>query len=268
VTRLSIVILTLNEEVNLPGALASAAFADEVLIVDSGSTDSTVEVAIAAGVRVVERPFEDFAHQRNVALELVSGEWICFLDADERISPALADELIAVTRGSEGEPRAHSSYRIRREAIALGERLRWHPGGDDAPVRLMRRGTGTFEGAVHERYVAADGASPGMLTGIIEHRTHRTVSELVQRVDRYSTLEARELAARGARVVPPWRLPWTMASTAWRYWRSGLKQHGMAGAIEACTLAFDRVLVLAKIWEAHEADRIAAAYRDDTPARH
>jgi len=266
--RLTVAILTLNEQVNLPGAIASASFADEVLIVDSGSTDSTVEAAIGAGVRVVERPFEDFAHQRNVALELASGEWILFLDADERVSPALAAEIGALLEASEGDAsqRATIAYKIPRTSIAPGARLDWHPGGnDDAPIRLISRGTGRFEGAVHERFVG-DGLI-GRLTGVIEHRTHRSVSELVTKIDRYSTLEARELAAKGARVVPPWRLPWTMARTAWTYWRGGLNKHGMAGAIEACALAFDRVLVMAKIWEAHEAERIAAAYPDDAPAR-
>ena len=266
-TRLSVVILTLNEQVNLPGAIASAAFASEVLIVDSGSTDSTVEVAIGAGVRVVERPFEDFAHQRNVALELASGEWNLFRDADERVTPGLAAEIRALVEASEGDAsqRVQIAYRIPRTSIALGARLDWHPGGnDDAPIRLVRRDAGRFEGAVHERFVGE--GEIGRLAGSIEHRTHRSVSELVTKIDRYSTLEARELAAKGARVVPAWRLPWTMARTAWRYWRSGLNKHGMAGAIEACSLAFDRVLVMAKIWEAHESERIAAAYPDDAPA--
>lgn len=264
--KLSVVILTLNEQANLPGAIASARFADEVMIVDSGSTDPTVEVAIAAGVRVVERPFEDFAHQRNVALELASGEWICFLDADERISEELAAEIRAVLEASEGDASrtpAAVAYRIPRVSIALGERLEWHPGGDDAPIRLIRRAAGRFTGAVHERFECA--GPVGRLNAPIEHRTHRSVSDLVRKIDHYSTLEARELAARGARIVPPWRLPFTLGKTAWKYWRSGLNKHGMPGAIEACALAFDRVLVLAKIWEAREAGRIAAAYPDDAP---
>jgi glycosyltransferase involved in cell wall biosynthesis len=263
--KLTVIILTLNEQENLPGAIASASFADQIIVVDSGSTDTTVEAAIAAGVRVVERPFEDFAHQRNFALELAETEWVLFLDADERITPALAQELQAMTEASEGDVSVQA-FRIPRSSIALGEKLEWHPGGtDDAPIRLVHRSSGRFEGAVHERFVTR--GNVGRLTGHIEHRTHRSVSQLVGKIDKYSTLEAAEASAKGARVVPAWRLPFTLATTAWKYWRGGLKKHGMPGAIEACALAFDRVLVMAKVWENQEAERIARAYSDDTPAR-
>lgn len=269
---LTVVILTLNEESNIVGALRSSSFADEQLIVDSGSTDSTVGLAVAAGARILERPFGDFARQRNFALDNVSTGWVFFLDADERISPALAAELARfVGEASEGDashPDASrpAAYRVPRHSIALGQRLDWHPGGTDAPIRLVRAGSGRFEGAVHERFVVS--GPTGQLQGSLEHRTHRSVSDLVQRIDRYSTLEATQQAEAGARVLPPWRLLWTLTSTAWRYWRQGLKQHGMAGAIEACSLAYDRVLVAAKIWEHRNSARIADAYREQAPDAH
>lgn len=256
--NLTVAILCLNEEKNLPRAIASAGFADEILVVDGGSTDHSIRVAIAAGARVVERPFDAFAHQRNFALDQASGKWVFFLDADERLSPAAAAEVASAVARCDAD-----AYRIGRTSIALGQRMTWHPGGHDAPVRLMRRGIARFEGAVHERCVI-DG-EVGALTGPLEHRTHRSIEELITKVNRYSSLEASELAERGARVLPPWRVLWTMTSTAWRYWRQGLRRHGMAGAIEAMTLGFDRAIVAAKIWERVHRTEIEAAYRDDQP---
>lgn len=251
---LTIAILCLNEEGNLPGAIASAAFANEVLIVDGGSTDRSVEIAVASGARVVERPFDDFSHQRNFALEEATGKWVFFLDADERIPSALAGEIARTCA-----LHAYTTLTVPRVSIALGERLDWHPGGEDRPIRLVRGGVGRFEGAVHERFVSD--AKPGHLKHALEHRTHRTISDLVGRIDRYSSLEATELVARGARVVSPRRVLWTAARTAWRYWRQGLRKHGIAGATEAMLLGVDRGLVLAKIWEQKHQDEIDAAYR-------
>lgn len=258
--NLSVVILCQNEEVNLPGAIASAAFADEVLIVDGGSTDRSIQISVDAGVRVVERPFDVFAHQRNFGLEQARGTWVMFLDADERITAAAAREIVAATERSDA-----AAYRIARTSIALGQRLEWHPGGSDEPIRLMQRALARFEGAVHEQCIV-DGVV-ARLAGPIEHRTHRTISALLGKVDRYSTLEATEQVARGARVLPPWRIMWTVTATSWRYWRQGLRKHGMVGAIEAITLGFDRALVGAKIWELHHRAEIDAAYTDGESTR-
>lgn len=253
---LSAVILCRNEEANLPGAIASVAFADEIVIVDGGSTDRSIPVAIAAGVRVVERPFDGFAHQRNFGLAEATGTWVLFLDADERVPPKTAEQIASAVARCDAD-----AYRIPRSSIALGEPLAWHPGGPDEPIRLMRRAKAHYEGAVHER-CHIDGRV-GRLKGPLEHRTHRSISDLVDRIDRYSSLEAAELHERGARVLPPWRVLWTMTTTVWRYWRQGLRRHGMAGAIEALALGFDRALVAAKIWELEHQDEIASRYVDD-----
>jgi glycosyltransferase involved in cell wall biosynthesis len=257
---LTVAILCQDEERNIEAAIASASFADEVLIVDGGSKDRSIQVAIAAGARVLERPFDAFARQRNFALEHATGKWVFFLDADERITPTAASQIAAAVARCDAD-----AYRIERISVALGERLDWHPGGRDAPIRLMKRTKARFEGAVHERCIV-DGEL-GELAGPIEHRTHRNISELVRKIDRYSTLEAGELVERGAKVLPAWRVLWTMTTTAWRYWRQGLRRHGMAGAIEAISLAYDMALVSAKIWEQKHRDQIDQAYSDERPIR-
>lgn len=253
---LTVAIVVLNEQQMLPRALASAAFADEVLIVDGGSTDATVEIARSAGARVVERPFDDFARQRNVALEAASTDWVLFLDADERITAALADEVRAVVARAD----AADAYAIPRRNMALGRWLRWHPGGaPDAPVRLVRRGAARWSGQVHEALEGA--ASTGRLQAEMVHLTHRSVGDLVDKINRYSELEAAQLVARGEGAPGAKDLLSSYGSAMKSLWRSGLKREGIEGAIEACLLAFDRTLVAAKVWERTRGEALEETYR-------
>src|SRR5688572_22803494 len=122
---ITVVILALNEEEMIGRAIASASWADEVLVMDGGSTDRTVELARLAGARIVERPFDDFARQRNSALAQAMGEWVLFCDADERITPELAAEV----RGLISDAPRHDAYAVPRRNLALGRWLEWHPGG-------------------------------------------------------------------------------------------------------------------------------------------
>ena len=250
---LTVALIVLDEERMLPRALASAAFADEVLVVDGGSADATVEIARSAGARVVERPFDDFARQRNAALDEAAGDWVLFCDADERIPRALAEEVLATIATAE-----HAAYRVPRRSMALGRWLDWHPGGPDAPTRLQRRVGPRWTGAVHE---VLDTHDVGTLRNELVHLTHRSVSEVVSKVDAYSDHEVEELLARGTSAPStPREVLSSFGRAAKELLRSGLKREGMAGAIEASLLAFNRTLVLAKLWERSHAGSIEAAY--------
>ncbi len=253
---LTVAILTQNEQEMLPRALASAAFADEVLVIDGGSSDGTVSIAQAAGARVVERPFDDFARQRNVALDEASGGWILFLDADERITRELADEVREVISRAD----AADAYAVPRRNMALGRWLDWHPGGaPDAPVRLVRRGAARWSGQVHEQLEGA--TRTGRLSATMVHLTHRSVGELMDKINRYSEHEAAELVARGAKAPGTRELLGTYGSALKALMRSGLKREGTEGAIEACLLAFNRTLVAAKVWERTRAEPLSQTYR-------
>lgn len=253
--RLTVAILALDEERMIERAIASARWADEILVVDGGSTDRTVEIAGHAGVRVIERPFGDFARQRNFALEQAEGEWVFFLDADERFTPELRAELRALLDGTP----EHDVYAIPRRSMALGRFLEWHPGGPDRPVRLMRRDGGMrWTGEVHE--IVEGARSTGVVRAHLVHFTHRSVSDIVQKIDRFSEFEAADLVRRGASPPSARRVLGAFPKAAWQLWRSGLRREGVEGAIETVLLAFNQALVVAKVWERTRRESLDETY--------
>jgi glycosyltransferase involved in cell wall biosynthesis len=253
---LTIAILAKNEEEMIGRAIASALFADEVLVIDGGSEDRTVEISELAGGRVIERPFDDFARQRNYALEAARGEWVLFLDADERIGKELASEIRKLLKR---HPDA-DAYAVPRKNMALGRWLEWHLGGAaDMPVRLMRRGGPRWSGQVHE---VVEGANHiGALSAPLWHLTHRSVSEVVRKIDYYSDFQADERIQKGAQSPGVKQLLASFERTLGELWRSGLKKEGDVGAVEAVLLAFNETLVQAKIWEKLRHETLDESYK-------
>ena len=204
--QLSATIVTLNEERNLARAIETLAFCDEVLVIDSGSTDATVEVAERAGARVISRAWAGYCDQKNFAAGEARNDWILSLDADEALSPELAG---AIRRLTAGEP-SEAGFRFPRRARYLGEWIRhsgWYP---DAKVRLYDRRRARWEGAYVHESVVVEGPV-GELEGDLLHYTCDDLSAHIQTVDRYTTLAAQEWIDRRRR-APLWRLavgpPW------------------------------------------------------------
>ena len=194
-TPVSAVVLTLNEEQRLPDALESVRFCDEVLVVDAGSTDRTRELAEAAGARVlVNTPWPGFAEQRRFATLAATHPWVLAVDADERVTPGLRDEIRALqARGFE-----HSGYRIARAAFYLGRWIRgtdWYP---DAQLRLFDRRRGGWQGGLVHESVKVDG-TVGRLRCELEHHPYEDISDHVITIDRYTTLWARQAFDEGRR---------------------------------------------------------------------
>jgi glycosyltransferase involved in cell wall biosynthesis len=187
---LSVLVLTLNEELNLPECLDSVAWADEVVVVDSFSTDATVDVARAHGARVVQRTFDTYSRQRNWALELPhANDWVLFVDADERVTPELRDEIASVV-GCKADTDAPRGYYLNRRLIFFGRWIRhagWYPSWN---LRLFQHCFGRYEDrAVHEHAVL-DGRV-GYLRNDLVHADRRGLEAFIERHNRYSTLEAR-----------------------------------------------------------------------------
>jgi glycosyltransferase involved in cell wall biosynthesis len=217
-TPLSAVLIVLNEERHLKGALESVAFCDDVVVLDGGSTDRTLEIAGAAGARVVDgAPWPGFVEQRNKVLDLARHDWVLALDADERVTPALRAEIEALrTSGF-----THSGYRIPRVAHYLGRWIRgtdWYP---DPQLRLFDRRRGRWHGALVHESVKVEG-SVGRLHGDLEHHTYLDVSDHMQTIDRYTTLWARQAYAEGRRAG----ILETTFATGWAFLRNYVLKRG------------------------------------------
>jgi glycosyltransferase involved in cell wall biosynthesis len=202
--RLSACLITFNEEHNLPRALASlAGIADEIVVVDSGSTDRTAEIAKGQGVSFFERPFTNHADQKNYAASCARNEWIFLLDADEELSSELRDSLL---EWKQREPE-FSVYEMARLTWYLGAWIhhsRWYP---DFQRRLYRRDKANFSGMIHSA-LRFEGKA-GRLSGNLLHYTIRAFAEHEVKVEGYTTVMARELFSQGKR---RWRAAMWLAS--------------------------------------------------------
>lgn len=241
---LSVVVITRNEAANIRAALESVRWADELVVVDSGSTDDTVRIARELADRVAARGWEGYGAQKNHAAGLAAHDWILSLDADERVSPALAREIRSLL---DAEPAARG-YRCPRVTRYLGRWIRstdWYP---DLQLRLYdRRAARWSDRLVHES-VVVDGAV-GRLRGELEHHAYRDVSHHLQTIDRYTTLAARQMRREGRRAVwidlavrPP-------AAFVRNYVLRGGLRDGARGLIVSMLNAGYVFLKFAKLWE-------------------
>jgi len=192
--RLSVIIIAQNEATNIGACLDSVAFADERIVIDGGSRDDTVAVAEGKGARVVVHPFSNFGAQKNFALSLAQGEWVLSVDADERVSPALAAELQRAMQDGKAD-----GYEMPRLSSFCGRLMRhsgWYP---DYVLRLFRRGKARFsDDVVHER-VVCDGTIARLGQPLL-HAPVTRLEDALSRMDRYSTANAETMIANGRRV--------------------------------------------------------------------
>ena len=192
-TGVSVLVLTLNEEINLGECIDSCAWSDDVVVFDSFSTDETRAVALGKGARVVERKFEDYASQRNAALANVSFRhpWVLMIDADERVPPGLAAEIESAVAASNT---ATVLFRLRRRDFFLGRWLKRSSGYPTWFGRLLRVGRVRFENAFNEEAVA-DGAVGYLQEHLHHFPFNKGLSYWFERHNRYSTMEAIAQAA-------------------------------------------------------------------------
>jgi glycosyltransferase involved in cell wall biosynthesis len=193
VPKLTVTVITRNESANLDAALASVAWADEILVVDSESTDDTTAIARRHTGRVEIRPWPGYSAQKNYAASRASHDWILSLDADERVTPALAAEIQSLL----GSEPPHRGYRAPRISHYLGRWIRgtdWYP---DYQLRLYDRRAAAWNGRrVHES-VRLETGEPGRLTHDLQHYPYRDISDHLATIDRYTTLAAEQMAAEG-----------------------------------------------------------------------
>jgi glycosyltransferase involved in cell wall biosynthesis len=189
---LTATVITFNEAEHIAPALESVSWADEIIVVDSHSTDDTVAIARRLASRVEVRDWSGYSEQKNYAAGIASNDWILSVDADERVTPELAAEIRALMSGVPGA----RGYRMPRVTWYLGRWIRatdWYP---DYQLRLYDRRAGRWNGRrVHES-VALDG-TPGVLQHDLQHYAYRDISEHLATMDRYTTLAAEDWHAEG-----------------------------------------------------------------------
>jgi glycosyltransferase involved in cell wall biosynthesis len=240
--RVSIAIITRNEEANLRACLLSASWADEIVVVDAESCDATVAIAREFTDRVYVRPWPGFAAQKEFALKQCTSPWIFSLDADERIRPELRDEIRRLTN----DPAAPPGYRVGRRSYFLHKWIRhggWYPGYQ---LRLFRKeAVSMIQRRVHEGF-AVEGET-GTLQGDLDHFSHPSIVSSLDKMNRYSTLEALDRLGR-KRVHPPDLLTHPWAAFLRKYIAQGGFRDARHGFVLAWVTALVKMALYMKIY--------------------
>ena len=190
--RLSIALITYNEEKNISRTLESVKWADEIVVVDSGSTDGTAAICREYGAKVVHQDWLGFARQKNLAIDRTSGDWVLSLDADEPIEPGLEQEIRSIITS----PQPLDGYRIPRKTFFLGKQIRhggWYP---DYNLRLFRKGRGRFEERIVHEAIRVQGRI-GNTEHAILHHAYPDLASYMDSINRYSSLAVDVMREKG-----------------------------------------------------------------------
>ena len=250
--KLSVTVIAKNEAADIGAALASVAWADELIVVDSGSTDDTTAIARQHTAHVVVREWPGYAAQKNHAASLATHHWILSLDADERVTPELAREIQALLATDPPLP----GYRVPRVTWHLGRWIRttdWYP---DDQLRLYDRRAAEWTGTYVHESVSVRGSAGrrasrtvGRLRGELQHFAYRDVSDHLETIDRYTTYAARQMHEDGRRA----RLVRIAVHPALAFLRNYLARGGIRdgapGLIISALNAYYVFLKFAKLWE-------------------
>lgn len=246
----SAVIITFNEELDLPRTLASLAWADEILVVDSGSTDATLEIAAATPkCRVLHREFDGYGPQKRYAVSQAAHDWVFSVDADEVVTAALADSIRALLGA--GDPPC-AGYEVPRRLCFLGREFRFGRESDAPVLRLFDRRRGEVRNVpVHER-VEVDGPA-GQLGGSLIHHSYRDLDDYFNKFNQYTTAVAHKMQASG-KTASAWdftvRLPVAFLTY---YFVHGNVFNGFPGFVWSVLSAYYRAVRYLKLYELERA---------------
>jgi glycosyltransferase involved in cell wall biosynthesis len=226
---ISLVIIAQNEAAHIADCLSSADFCAERLVLDGGSRDDTVALARAAGARVETRAFDGWISQKNAALQLARHDWVLSLDADERVSPELRTEILALFAAG---PPTREGYELPRLSFHLGRWIRgggWYP---DRKLRLFRKSRGRWAGRDPHDKLHLDGPA-GRLRGNLLHYAYRDLQHHLEKMERYTTVAAERLHAEGR----GWALPQLLVRPPVAFVRDYLLLAGFRDGRAGLTLA-------------------------------
>ncbi len=251
--KISAVIIAFNEQKNIAEALESVAWADEIIVVDSESSDRTREIAEASGAKVFNRKWEGFARQKQFAADQAANDWIFSLDADERVLPALRKEILAL---KDGDP-FYDGYKIPRLSIYMDRPIRhgdWYP---DRQLRLFNRNKGRWKDVlIHESLEMDDGSKTDNLAGDILHYSVENASHHHRMIgERYAPLAARQMVDDGHRTSPLKIALAGPAAFVRSYFLKGGFLDGLPGFVIATFAAHHAFLKHILLWELLQTDR-------------
>ena len=238
------IVITKNEAEDIAAALKSVSWADEVIVIDAESTDETVAIAREFTERVYVRAWNGYIEQKNHAASLASHDWIFSLDADERVTPALASEIQALLRGNPG----HVGYRMPRVSFHFGRWMRTTDMYPDYQLRLYDRRRARWGGQYVHESVKVDGPV-GYFKAELEHYPYRDLSEHLVRMDRYTTLAARQMYESGQRATFLNLLVHPRVAFLRNYILKGGFRDGTAGLVISLVNSYYVFLKFAKLWE-------------------
>ncbi|SRR5258708_5060892 len=243
--KISAVILTKNEEKNIGACLSTLQWCDEIIVVDDNSTDSTIEIAKKLGGTIYSRSLNnDFAQQRNFGLHKAKEEWVFFVDADERITPSLCDEIIQY---ADMPITQYAGFYIRRLDSMWGRILQHGETGDIYLLRLAKKNAGKWEGKVHELWEVKGKA--GRLRNPLMHYPHPRITDFLKEINFYTALRAEELFQQKVNVSFWQIILYPKAKFFINYFVKFGFLDGTAGMVSALFMSMHSFLVRAKLWQ-------------------
>lgn len=245
VPTLSAVVVARDEATMIPGCLRRLGFADEVIVVvDDRSRDGTREIAEQFGARVYLERFQSFSQLKNAALARASGDWVLVVDADERVTHSLREEIIAAMDGP------YDAYSVPRDNYFFGQRMEWG-GWPERMVRLFRGGIVSYHGDIHEQErFTTETPRIGRLEGSLAHFTHRCIGHNLAKTANFGDVQARELLMAGHPPVRVRTFARVMGRELWhRLVRGRAYRDGMPGIVEAIYQPFSLFTVYVRLWE-------------------
>ncbi|NJL13139.1 MAG: glycosyltransferase family 2 protein [Microscillaceae bacterium] len=199
--KISAVLITLNEALNLPRVLASVQWCDEMVVVDSGSTDNTLALAQSLGAKTFYNKFEGYGPQKHFAVSQACHDWVLIVDADEEVSPGLAQEIQAMMKN---ETIAFQGFRLPRDFVFMGRVMRYGGLHGEMYLRLFNRKFGNFnDKKIHESAIIE--GKIGRLKGRLMHYSYRHLEDYFQKYNHYTSLAARDLHQKGKKTAP-WKI--------------------------------------------------------------
>lgn len=241
---ISAVILTKNEEKNIKDCLESLSWCDELIVIDDESTDNTVNIAKELNAKVYLKKMEqNFSKQRNYGLHKAKGDWILFVDADERVSSALWYEIMQYTNNPLN---GYVGYYIKRIDVMWGKVLKYGETSNVKLLRLAKKGYGTWEGKVHEEWKIK--GKTFILHNALMHYPHQTVAKFLSEINFYTDLRAVELFNQ-KKPVHWWSIIfYPKAKFILNYFLRRGFLDGIPGLVFALMMSFHSFLVRAKLW--------------------